>query len=135
MAKVSIDMHVDTEGKYLVSQRTLQKVMSGCRATLKALGPLAETISVIRVTFDNNKHRGQLGAPGPYFMVYYRDPLGKEGSLGCGYSSGAFSSPRPSGQEITEKLMEYLPRLIREHLQRSLPEMAEAQKRIEGLIA
>ncbi len=105
---------------------------AGCLRVLKELGPLAEFVTVFRVTFSQI---AASGSAGPTFTIYFKCPLVEEISLGIDHR--LMGNPHennccPSAIEISNKIMSRLPYMIRERLKESEKGLSRVKDKIES---
>jgi len=126
MERVTIELH--PEGADVrIDDEKLYAAIKGCVKTFDALGNLGQLIDRFHISFVACRTDKTLF--GPSIAVYFRDPLG--GS--CSYDTGMFFTRHiadcyVSAENITQHLMEHLPKLIHERV-------AEAHKKLPAIIS
>lgn len=127
---LKISMNLSRDGKALLSPEFATAILLGCHKTLRDLGNLANTVEVIRVTFEPIPGHKEWG---PRFETHFSDPMGEKGSHVINLGSVGTIGPSPTADDIVEVLSRYLPGYIRDHLLRSQHTLAEIQTRLNEL--
>lgn len=129
MCKISID----TKSAYpsrpdeIMTEEVLCAVTTGCLETHRQLGDLGRFVEVFKVVqvmvYDHVK-------TGAHFTVHFRDPLGQVNTHSAGYEYGKLPITK---EGVVELLMQHLPRMISEHLERSRGKIEAAREELEGV--
>ena len=129
MARISMDLLLDSDGKGIASQEKRTLVTEACVEVLNRLGKLSSAIDAFRVTFPAD----EVAKSSVSIEIHFSDPLGTKCSHSLRHNFTGEGNETAAGVADHMCWRDFLVGAVRAHVERGHRKFVDAGKRFEKL--